>query len=227
MVSGSERFIDPIDGTEWDVDMAFMASSWRCIWGEGCEGILERPAAALQQGCCSVGAEVLEEEAAVIGALGMSLDPARFQMAEQAADGGVFADSSHSHTRVVDGACIFFNRPGFDGGAGCALHLSAVDEGERPMDWKPAVCWQVPFRVATGDDGTRSIRRWEAEDWSGGERGGEGVAWCCTDRAAEPSAYVGSAPVAESMADELAAVVGPEVAVEIRRRIGIQPLTEG
>ena len=51
------------------------------------------------------------------------------------------------HTRVVDGACIFLNRPGFAGGAGCALHLAAVDAGESPIDWKPSVCWQLPIRV--------------------------------------------------------------------------------
>ena len=29
-------------------------------------------------------------------------------------------------TRVVDGACVFLNRPGFSGGAGCALHRTRL-----------------------------------------------------------------------------------------------------
>ena len=44
-------------------------------------------------------------------------------------------------TLVVDDACVFLNRPDFPGGPGCALHRAALDAGERPMDWKPNVCW--------------------------------------------------------------------------------------
>ena len=215
MNSASERIIDPVDGTTWDVDMTFVASNWTCIWGRGCEGILPERAAELGQGCCSVGAELLEEEAAVIGALGASLDPERFQFSAAAASGGVFAGEDRRATRVVDGACIFLNRPGFGGGEGCALHLAAVDEGESPIDWKPAVCWQLPLKVDIGGDGVRHLRAWKASDW-----GEESVAWCCTDRAAEPSAFVGETSVIESLSDELRAVVGPEVFVEIQRRVG-------
>ena len=49
-------------------------------------------------------------------------------------------------SRLVDGACIFLNRPGFHSGPGCALHLAALNRGERPLDWKPEVCWQLPLR---------------------------------------------------------------------------------
>ena len=49
-------------------------------------------------------------------------------------------------------ACIFLNRPGFEGGAGCALHIAALEAGERPMDWKPSVCWQVPIRLEHSTD---------------------------------------------------------------------------
>ena len=33
-------------------------------------------------------------------------------------------------TRIVTGACIFLNRPGFPGGPGCALHRAALERGE-------------------------------------------------------------------------------------------------
>ena len=61
-----EQFVDPVDGTRWNVDMGFLSSSWRCVWGEGCQGILDDPAEELQQGCCSVGVELFDEEEAML-----------------------------------------------------------------------------------------------------------------------------------------------------------------
>jgi hypothetical protein len=209
-----EEVVDPVDGTRWRVDVGFLGSRWRCRWGDGCQGILDEPAEHLQQGCCSVGAELLDEdEAMLVGALAATLAPERFEQHEAAADGGVFADGTRRHTRVVDGACIFFNRPGFDGGVGCALHLAALDDGERPIDVKPSVCWQLPLKVERGDGGSATLRRWRREDWGSG---GATMAWCCTEAG---ECFDGDAPVAESMGDELRALVGPEVAVEVRRRI--------
>jgi len=129
----------------------------------------------------------------------------------------VFADDTRTFTRVVDGACIFLNRPGFDGGAGCALHLEAESSGEAPLDWKPSVCWQLPFRVnrSDADDGwtTARLSRWDRVAWGSD---GETMAWCCTE---EPAAYQGDRPVVESLGAELQALVGDEVAVAIRSAI--------
>lgn len=47
---------------------------------------------------------------------------------------------------VVKGACIFLNRPGFEGGAGCALHQYAIRQGIPTHQAKPEVCWQLPIR---------------------------------------------------------------------------------
>lgn len=208
-----EEVVDPVDGTRWRVDVGFLGSGWRCRWGDGCQGILDEPAPHLQQGCCSVGAELLDEdEAMLIGALAATLPPERFEQHEAAAAGGVYADADRRHTRVVDGACIFFNRPGFPGGVGCALHLAAVDDGERPMDGKPSVCWQLPLKVER-EDGVSVLRRWRRSDWGDG---GESMAWWCTEA---EECFDAPVPVVESMADELRALVGPEVAVEIRRRV--------
>ncbi len=214
-----EEFVDPVDGTRWRIDVGFTDSNWTCIWGRGCEGILEHPAAELNQGCCSVGAHLVDdEEAMLIGAIGLSLDPARFQNHEAAARHGVLADGDQPATRVVDDACIFFNRPGFPGGEGCALHLAAIDDGESPMDWKPSICWQAPIKVDDNDDGSRTLRPWGRGDWGTDEH----LAWCCTETAATngdgPSAYVGETPVSHALRDELAGLVGPEIAVELRSR---------
>lgn len=222
------RFVDPVDGTRWEIDAGFLASSWTCIWGRGCQGIGAEPAAEANLGCCSVGAELLDDaEARRVGALGLTLDPDRFQNAASAMADGVFADDTTTATRVVDGACIFLNRPGFAGGAGCALHLAAIDEGEPPIEWKPSVCWQLPLRAEAGSDGERRLRRWRRSDWSLGDEpaGTEPVAWCCTeDRTvadgSPADAYVGAEPAVETLAVELRALVGHEVYVELRERIG-------
>ena len=66
--------------TTWRFDHAFLTSNWTCIWGRGCLGILDEPAAELGQGCCSVGAELdSEDEARRIAALADTLEPARFE----------------------------------------------------------------------------------------------------------------------------------------------------
>ena len=211
-----EEIVD--GGTVWRFEREFLTSRWTCIWGRGCLGILEEPAEDLGQGCCSVGAELAgEDEAMLLSALAACLPPERFQHHGEAAEGGIFRDERRNATRVVDGACVFLNRPGFPGGAGCALHLAALDAGEPPRDWKPGVCWQLPIRVdwVEREDGTEvaTVRRWSRADW-GDE--GETMAWCCTEG---DRAYVGDRPVVESLATELETIVGREVYVELRRRL--------
>lgn len=204
--------------TRWRFDRAFLTSRWTCIWGRGCLGILDEPAEHLGQGCCSVGAELCDEdEAMTISALAATLPPAGFEHHVDAVDGGVFADATRSSTRVVEGACIFLNRPGFAGGAGCALHIAAIASNESPIEWKPSVCWQLPIKVdwAPGDGDTEvaTVRGWSRADW-GDE--GETMVWCCTEG---DRAYVGDRLVVESLAAELTELVGPAVYVELRRRL--------
>jgi hypothetical protein len=157
------------------------------------------------------------DEARLIAALAATLDPGRFERQAEAREGGIFGDNTRRHTRVVDGACIFLNRPGFAGGAGCALHLEAIAAGESPIDWKPSVCWQLPIRVdwvaGTDDTEVATVRRWTRRDW--GEEGEE-MAWCCTEGSL---AYVGDRPVIDSLGAELEAIVGTGVYLELRRRI--------
>ena len=209
-----EEFVDPVDGTRWTVDVGFLGSRWKCIWGEGCQGILDRPAEDLGHGCCSVGTELLDdEEAMTISAHAALLDPDLFQYAEWAATNGIFEDERRARTITVDGACVFLNRPGFAGGGGCALHLQARRDGERPIDVKPSVCWQLPLIAEHAGDGTARLRRWGRDD-----RGDDGatMAWCCTEG---DNAQVGVMTTADELAEELQALVGPEVAVAIRDRV--------
>jgi len=211
-----------VDGdVTWRFDTEFLRSRWTCIWGRGCLGILDEPAEHLQQGCCSIGAELADEdEAMLLSAMAALLDESVFQHHADAVAGGIFGEAvDPRNTRIVDGACIFFNHPGFAGGAGCALHLAALAHDESPIEWKPSVCWQLPIRVDWSpdeNDGEREIatvRRWSRADW--GSEGAD-MAWCCTEG---ERAYVGDRPVVESLGEELSAIVGRRVYVELRRRI--------
>jgi len=212
-------FVEIADGaTTWRFEPTFMRSNWNCIFGRGCQGILDRPAAELHQGCCSVGAEMSDaDEAMTVSATAAAIphDMWQFHAAIDVHD--VFSDETRSNTKLVDGACIFLNRPGFAGGLGCALHLAAERAGESPIDWKPSVCWQLPVRVDWDDlgDGTETatVRRWTRADW-GDE--GRTMAWMCTE---EPEPYVGDVPVIESLHDELVALAGEDVIVDLRRRL--------
>jgi hypothetical protein len=207
--------------TIWRFDVTFLTSTWNCIWGRGCLGIGPEPAPELGLGCCSIGADLGDEdEARMISALAATLDRSVFERHGEAQDGGIFSDETRMHTRVVEGACIFLNRPGFSGGAGCALHVAALRAGEPPTEWKPSVCWQLPIKVdwEPGAGGTEvaTVRAWTRQDW-GAE--GHSMAWCCTEGSL---AYDGDTTVVDSLRGELAELVGTEVLAELRRRIDAQ-----
>ena len=216
----SDEYVEvPDHDTLWRFERGFLQSNWTCTWGRGCKGILDHPAPELQQGCCSVGAELADvEEAMTVSALAATVPTHLWQFHDRVDADDVFNDATRTNTKVVDGACIFLNRPGFAGGAGCALHLAAQHAGESPIDWKPSVCWQLPVRVdwepIAGGRERATVRRWSRADW-GDE--GDDMAWCCTEG---DRAYVGDRPVVESLADELEEIVGTPVFVELRRRLG-------
>jgi hypothetical protein len=109
-------------------------------------------------------------------------------------------------TKVVDGACIFLNRPDHPNGAGCAFHQAAVRRNESYLHWKPEVCWQVPMRLDyhrdDNDHLTYILREWKRRDWG---EGGADFHWWCTE---DPLAFVGHEPVYRSCAEDIVALVG-------------------
>ena len=218
----SEWLTVPDGDTTWRVDAAFLSSNWTCIWDRGCAGIEADAAVDAQLGCCSVGAELLDDdEAMLISALATTLDAEHAQFANEIAAGGALNDAMRN-TRVVDGACIFLNRPGFAGRAGCALHAEAERSGESPLDWKPSICWQLPLRVERSTEGgstLATLRSWSRVDWG---PDGETMAYCCTERAdarAPADAFIGDRPVVESLREELVALMGEAVVDEIAERV--------
>lgn len=205
-------FEDPDEDRTWVFDVTFLTSNWTCIYGRGCPGVLTAPAPELEQGCCSYGAHFVDEEDRDhIDATAQRLTSEQWQFKSVAARRGgptKVTSSGELVTRLVGDACIFLNRPGFAAGPGCALHQAALAAGERPLDWKPQVCWQLPLRRhdEVDDHGhvTSTVREWKRRDWGDG---GFEFDWWCTDA---PDAFVGGRPVYQALGDELVELVGAE-----------------
>lgn len=205
-----------IDGDSYLFDLTFLTSSWSCIYGAGCPGIGPEPAPELELGCCSHGAHLLDKaDRKKVRAMAAELTAEQWQLREVATElgGPVWRnDDGDWVTRVHDGACIFHNRTDFSAGAGCALHLMAMQDGRRPIDTKPAVCWQVPLRLDwhQSDQGhtTYILTDWKRRDWG---EGGEDFHWWCTE---SPEAFGShasgshAAPVWETLRDEIIELVG-------------------
>jgi hypothetical protein len=209
-------FEDDIEDRTWVFDVTFLLSRWTCIYKRGCQGVLTGPVPELEQGCCSYGAHFTDDEdRARVEAAARTLEPSQWQFRREGRSRGVVKTNraGETVTRLVQDACVFLNRPGFVGGAGCALHLAALERDERPMDLKPNVCWQLPLRREdrVADDGhvTSTVTEWGRSQWGAG---GEEFHWWCTEA---PEAFVGTQPVYRSMAEELAGLVGDPVYLKL------------
>jgi hypothetical protein len=203
-------FHDPREsGRRWMVDLTFLSSSWRCVFGCGCQGTLTAPAPEMEQGCCSYGAHFSgEADLRRVTKAAKRLTNAEWQFADRGRSKGIAArrKGGEWRTRLADGACIFLNRPDFPAGAGCALHLLALRLGKNPLTTKPDVCWQLPLRRIdrTEDDGTvtSTLTEFGREGWG---PGGDEFAWWCTEA---PEAFTATVPVYQSLEPELRAMVG-------------------
>ena len=204
-------FDDPDEDRTWVFDVTFLTSNWSCIYGHGCKGVLTASAEDLQQGCCSYGAHFIDDEdVAAVAASVARLTSATWQHRAKGKKRWLKTEDDGTRTtRVVDGACIFLNRPGFEGGIGCAFHIAALQQGERPLDWKPDVCWQLPLRLHehVDDHGhvTSTLREWKRRDWG---EGGLEFHWWCTE---SPDAFVGGVPTFRYLRDEIVEFTGTTV----------------
>jgi hypothetical protein len=203
-------FDDPDEHRTWIFDVTFLTSAWTCIFGRGCLGVLTEPAPELVQGCCSYGAHFAsDDDRRHVLDRAAELNASEWQFKKQSAKrGGPIKVNAEGDTvtRLVDGACIFLNRPGFPGGPGCALHRAALERAERPLDWKPEVCWQLPLRRIDETDNyghvTSTVREWKRRDWG---EGGDEFHWWCTESS---EAFVDAQPVYETLRDELVEMCG-------------------
>ena len=201
------------DGDTYLFDASFLTSNWRCIFGQGCKGVLDEDATELGHGCCSHGAHLADaDDKRRVRRRAAMLSDEQWQLrAEAEALGGPLQRNEDRVwvTRTHDGACIFLNRSDHERGAGCALHVGALDAGESFVEWKPEVCWQLPLRLSHQVDEaghtTFTLREWKRRDWG---EGGEDFHWWCTE---SHEAFVDPEPVAVTLRDEIVALVGEEV----------------
>ena len=209
------------DGDTWMFDLTFLLSNWTCIFGAGCKGVMEHDASEVGHGCCSYGAHFADkaDRKRVAGSIA-ELDDEHWQFRTLADDlGGAITKNEEGDwvTHTHDGACIMLNREDFPTGVGCAFHFAALDRGERPLDRKPEVCWQLPLRLTHHLDevehSTQTLREWKRRDWGDG---GVEFHWWCTEG---PEAFVGSDTVLTYMADEIREMVGDDVYERLRTAV--------
>jgi hypothetical protein len=223
------EFVDPAEAAQVvRADVTWLTSRWTCIYGSGCHGI---DRAVPWAGCCSLGAHFADadDERRVLAAAGTLTDEDWQLRARGLADVVVTDEEGARRTRVVDGACIFHNRPGFAGGSGCALHRLAVRTGASVVATKPDVCWQLPIRRTYRDvvrpDGTEALEITISEyDRRGWGPGGRDLHWYCTT---DPAAHVGGHRVVDACREELTELLGEPAYRRLVELCDAAPLTSG
>ena len=192
------EFVDPDDAAQlYRCDLTWLTSRWMCIYGNGCHGIDERKPDA---GCCVLGAHFADKaDEKLTKKYAAMLDADSWEFHETGTKKGFVEkdEDGARKTRVVDGACIFLNRAGFEGGAGCALHQLAGRIGKPFQQVKPQVCWQLPVRRSydhvTRPDGVEilvvSIGEYDRRGWGSG---GAELDWYCSG---STEAHVATEPV--------------------------------
>ncbi|MDZ5663259.1 hypothetical protein SFC79_15910 [Nocardioides sp. S-58] len=225
------EFADPADETQvFRCDLTWLTSSYMCIFGQGCQGIY---ADAPDVGCCTLGAHFADkdDERRVAGFVAQ-LTPDDWQLHPRRSvrkSDWIETDEDGERktlTVEVDGqqACVFHNRVDFapatgPGGAGCALHGLALQQGRNPLETKPDVCWQLPirrqFRNVERQDGTAytevSIGEYDRRGWG---PGGHDLDWYCSGNT---EAHVALEPVWVTHEAELVELMGVEAYAELSR----------
>lgn len=218
------EFADPADASQYfRCDLTWLTSNWTCIFGSGCAGIY---ADSPDVGCCTLGAHFSDsdDEDRVAGFVAQ-LTPEHWQFhpgREVGRTDWVETDDEGerktlTHEPGGGEACVFANRPGFPGGAGCALHALALDQGRNPLETKPDVCWQLPLRrtfrdVELPDDTSLTevtIGEYDRRGWG---PGGHDLDWYCTGNT---EAHVAPEPLYVTNEAELVELMGPQGYAEL------------
>jgi hypothetical protein len=210
------EFADPGDADQmFRCDLTWLTSSWTCIFGNGCKGIYaDQPDGV---GCCTLGAHFSDkDDEKRVKKFVKELTPETWQHYDRK-NWTEKDEEGARKTRVVDGACIFANRPGFEGGEGCALHGLALRTGRHFIETKPDVCWQLPIRrtydhVKRPDDTevlVISIAEYDRRGWG---PGGHDLDWYCSGNT---EAHVGKEPVYVSNSAELTQLMGAKAYDEL------------
>jgi hypothetical protein len=218
------EFSDPTRGDQvFRCDLTWLTSSYRCIFGQGCQGIY---ADSPDTGCCTLGAHFADtDDEKRVASFVAQLDPEVWQFhprrRTRKSDWVETDDEGARKTLVIDvdgqSACVFHNRTDFGSGAGCALHALALREGREPLETKPDVCWQLPIRRSYREvermDGTSytevSISEYDRRGWGAG---GHDLDWYCSGNT---EAHLGLSPVFVNNAAELTELMGAAAYAEL------------
>ena len=216
------EFADPADADQvFRCDLTWLTSAYTCIFGQGCPGIY---AESPDTGCCTLGAHFADkDDQKRVAAFVAQLTPEHWQFhpgrsvkksdwVEKDEDG-----DAKTRTREHEGqsACVFHNRADFappnrQGGAGCALHGLALEQGRDPLETKPDVCWQLPikrtYRNVTRQDDTEyleiTITEYDRRGWG---PGGHDLDWYCSGNT---EAHVAVEPLYVTSRNELVELMG-------------------
>ena len=211
---------DPADENQvFRCDLTWLTSNFMCIFGQGCHGIYKT---APDVGCCTLGAHFADkDDEKRVAAFVAQLDDETWQYrAKGRGKKWIEKDEEGARkTKAIDGACIFHNRQGFAGGAGCALHALALKQGRHPLETKPDVCWQLPikrtFREVERQDGTTytevGIGEYDRRGWGAG---GHDLDWYCSGNT---EAHVAVEPFYVTSEAELTELMGTEGYAELVR----------
>jgi hypothetical protein len=211
------EFVDPADDDQvFRCDLTWLTSSYQCIFGQGCPGIF---ADSPDTGCCTLGAHFSDkDDQKRVASFVAELTPQQWQFHPgrkvRRPDWVERDDEGEAKTRTheVDGqrACVFHNRTDFHAGAGCALHLLALEQGRNPLETKPDVCWQLPirraFRTVERPDETSytevTITEYDRPGWG---PGGHDLDWYCSGNT---EAHVAPEPLYVTNEPELTELMG-------------------
>ena len=185
-------FDDPDEERTWLFDVTFLASSWTCIFGQGCQGVLTGPAPELVQGCCSYGAHFTGKKDARTGRAGGS--------------GTSRLRSGSSTSRAARGWSRSCPTATWAPGWSTAPASSSIGPGSPPVPVAPCTRRRRPRGAAMSSSNPRSagsfrsaartrpspdgrvtsvVRQWDRRHWG---EGGEDFHWWCTE---DPAAFVG------------------------------------
>ena len=222
-------FFDPADPEhEFRCDLTWLMSTWGCIFARGCHGVVEGRAA---DGCCSHGAFFSDkDDQKRVRAHAKELSKEDWQLRKVGKREGITeVEDGRTRTRTHDGACVFLNRPGFEGGMGCALHAYALRVGLHPLETKPDVCWQLPVQRSSEWvdrlDETRilvtTITEFDRRGWG---EGGHDLHWWCTESS---EAHGQGDPLYISYGPELEAIMGKAGYAELKRQCDLRRANGG
>jgi hypothetical protein len=229
-------FPDPADeDRQFRVNVSFLLSSYECIYGCGCPGLLNRKASA-DIACCERGVTFMDEDDFEhVAEMVDGLTAEDCDNIEHVRTRGWYLASKSGRpykTRKLGDGCIFANRAGGPAGKpGCAFHHLADRLGVHHSETKPFICWTIPLNfsdedpVEPGGRSTTLVTAFTADAWGGTddaeEPDGRGhMGYWCVDT---PDAYRGTRPVYRSMERELRRGMGDagyERMVELLEEIG-------